>query len=203
MGESWKRSPFVANYLLGLIYEAVIELTAKDRSAETRVGSIAAGGRYDNLVGMYGRKQIPCVGISFGVDRIFTILKARHEKEKQRVRGSDVFVMAFGGKNGLLTERMGIARTLWDAGISAEFSPKAKPRLPQQFKAAETGGVPLAVIIGEDELKAGKVKVKVMGLPDGHPDKEGKLIEKTDLAAECKRLLAEDAQQVNGETTSN
>ncbi|KAJ8125604.1 hypothetical protein O1611_g8034 [Lasiodiplodia mahajangana] len=187
------------DYYTGLIYEAVIELTAKDRSAETRVGSIAAGGRYDNLVGMYGRKQIPCVGISFGVDRIFTILKTRHEKEKQRVRGSDVYVMAFGGKNGLLPERMAIARTLWDAGISAEFSPKAKPRLPQQFKAAETGGVPLAVIIGEDELKAGKVKVKVMGLPEGHPDKEGNLIEKADLAVECKRLLAEDAQRINGE----
>ncbi|KAJ3574833.1 hypothetical protein NPX13_g4240 [Xylaria arbuscula] len=187
------------DYYTGLIYEVVIELSAKDRSAETRVGSIAAGGRYDNLVGMYGRKQIPCIGISFGVDRIFTILKARHEKEKQKVRGSDVYVMVFGGKNGLLVERMGIARLLWDAGISAEFSPKVKPRLPQQFKAAETGGIPLAVIVGEDELKAGKVKVKVMGLPDGHPEKEGKLIDKTDLAAECKRLLAEDAQQANGD----
>ena len=182
-----------------MIYEAVIELSAKDRSAETRVGSIAAGGRYDNLVGMYGRKQIPWIGISFGVDRIFTILKARHEQEKQKVRGSDVYVMVFGGKNGLLTERMRIARLLWDAGLSAEFSPKVKPRLPQQFKAAEVGGIPLAVIIGEDELKAGKVKVKVMGLPDGHPEKEGKMIDKTDLAAECKRLLAEDVQQVNGE----
>ncbi|KAI1298053.1 hypothetical protein F5Y03DRAFT_368588 [Xylaria venustula] len=187
------------DYYTGLIYEAVIELTAKDRSAETRVGSIAAGGRYDNLVGMYGRKQIPCIGISFGVDRIFTILKARYEKEKQKVRGSDVYVMVFGGKNGLLAERMGIARLLWDAGLSAEFSPKVKPRLPQQFKAAETAGIPLAVIIGEDELKAGKVKVKVMGLPDGHPEKEGKLIEKTDLAAECKRLLADDTLQTNGE----
>ncbi|KAI0182924.1 histidyl-tRNA mitochondrial precursor [Xylaria flabelliformis] len=188
------------DYYTGLIYEAVIELTAKDRSAETRIGSIAAGGRYDNLVGMYGRKQIPCIGISFGVDRIFTILKARQEKEKQSARGSDVYVMAFGGK-GLLPERMDIARLLWDAGLSAEFSPKVKPKLPQQFKAAETADIPLAVIIGEDELKDGKVKVKVMGLPDGHPDKDGKLIEKTDLAAECKRLLAEDAQQTNGETT--
>ncbi|KAI0449455.1 hypothetical protein F5B21DRAFT_494195 [Xylaria acuta] len=191
------------DYYTGLIYEAVIELTAKDRSAETRIGSIAAGGRYDNLVGMYGRKQIPCIGISFGVDRIFTILKARQEKEKQSARGSDVYVMVFGGKNGLLPERMGIARLLWDAGISAEFSPKVKPRLPQQFKAAESAGVPLAVIVGEDELKAGKVKVKVMGLPEGHPDKEGKLIEKTDLAAECKKLLAEDAQQTNGETAAS
>lgn len=186
-----------------MIYEAVIELSAKDRSAETRIGSIAAGGRYDNLVGMYGRKQIPCIGISFGVDRIFTILKARQAKEKQTARGSDVYIMAFGGKNGLLPERMGIARLLWDVGISAEFSPKVKPRLPQQFKAAESAGVPLAVIIGEDELKAGKVKLKVMGLPEGHPDKEGKLIEKTDLAAECKKLLAEDAKQTNGETTAS
>ncbi|KAI0425687.1 hypothetical protein F5Y09DRAFT_334773 [Xylaria sp. FL1042] len=190
------------DYYTGLIYEAVIELTAKDRSAETRVGSIAAGGRYDNLVGMYGRKQIPCIGISFGVDRIFTILKARYEKEKQRVRGSDVYVMVLGGKNGLLAERMGVARLLWDAGLSAEFSPKVKPRLPQQFKAAEIASIPLAVIIGEDELKAGKVKVKVMGLPEGHPEKEGKLVEKTDLVAECKRLLADDTQQVNGEKTS-
>jgi histidyl-tRNA synthetase len=147
---------------------------------------------------MYGRKQIPCIGISFGVDRIFTILKARHEKEKVRVRGSDVYVMAFGGKNGLLAERMGIASMLWDAGISAEFSPKVKPRVQAQFKSAETGGVPLGIIIGEDELKAGKVKVKVMGLPDGHPDKEGKLVEKTELVAECKRLLAEEAQKTNG-----
>ncbi|KAI1827671.1 hypothetical protein F4861DRAFT_492119 [Xylaria intraflava] len=187
------------DYYTGLIYEAVIELSPKDRSAETRVGSIAAGGRYDNLVGMYGRKQIPCIGISFGVDRIFTILQARHKKEKQSVQsGSDVYVMAFGGKNGLLPERMGIASLLWDAGIKAEFSQKVKPRLPQQFKAAETAGIPLAVIIGEDELKAGKVKVKVMGLPDGHPDKEGNLVEKTDLAAECKRLLAENVPQTNG-----
>ncbi|KAI2627212.1 hypothetical protein GGS21DRAFT_258710 [Xylaria nigripes] len=190
------------DYYTGLIYEAVIELSPNDRSAETRVGSIAAGGRYDNLVGMYGRKQIPCIGISFGVDRIFTILKARHEKEQQNVRGSDVFVMAFGGKSGLLPERMSIARLLWDAGISAEFSQKVKPRLPQQFKAAETAGVPLAVIIGEDELKAGKVKVKIMGLPDGHPDKEGNLVEKVDLAAECKKLLAKVVAQTNGEATS-
>jgi len=147
---------------------------------------------------MYGRKQIPCIGISFGVDRIFTILKARHEKEKARVRGSDVYVMAFGGKNGLLAERMGIASMLWDAGISAEFSPKVKPRVQTQFKAAETGGVPVGVIIGEDELKAGKVKVKVMGLPDGHPEKEGRLVEKSELVAECKRLLAEEAQKANG-----
>lgn len=98
----------------------------EDRSNDPSigVGSVAAGGRYDELVGMFSSKaQIPCVGISFGVDRIFSITKARMEREKdaEALRKSevDVFVMAFGGKGftGLLKERMEVCRTLWDAGI--------------------------------------------------------------------------------------
>ena len=97
-----------------------------DRSADPTigVGSIAAGGRYDDLVGMFsGKGQIPCVGISFGVDRIFSITKSRMEKEKgsTTLRGNetDVFIMAFGGKgfDGLLKERMQVASTLWNVGI--------------------------------------------------------------------------------------
>lgn len=93
------------------------------------VGSIAAGGRYDNLVGMFQPKaQIPCVGISFGVDRIFSITKARLEREQstQGLRKSevDVFVMAFGGKGftGMLKERMDICKQLWNAGIRVSMS---------------------------------------------------------------------------------
>ena len=88
------------------------------------MGSVAAGGRYDNLVGMFLPKaQIPCVGVSFGVDRIFSITKARLEREQsaQALRNSevDVFVMAFGGKGftGMLKERMNVCQTLWNAGI--------------------------------------------------------------------------------------
>ncbi|KAH8908300.1 histidyl-tRNA synthetase [Coniochaeta sp. PMI_546] len=181
------------DYYTGLIYEAVIELPG-EKSTETRIGSIAAGGRYDNLVGMYGRRKIPCIGVSFGVDRIFTILKQRHEDQKIRARSVDVYIMAFGGKNGLLIDRMKIADALWKAGISAEFSAKVKPKLPQQFKAAETAGVPLAVILGEDELAAGKVRVKTLGLPDDHPEKEGRLVKKEDMVAEVHRLLASESQ---------
>jgi histidyl-tRNA synthetase len=181
------------DYYTGLIYEAVIELP-QEKSSETRIGSIAAGGRYDNLVGMYGRRKIPCIGVSFGVDRIFTILKQRHEDRKVRARSVDVFVMAFGGKNGLLEDRMRIAAKLWEAGVKAEFSAKEKPKLPQQFKAAEVAGVPLAVILGEDELKAGKVRVKTLGLPDGHPEKEGRLVDTGDMVAEVRRLLACEEQ---------
>jgi histidyl-tRNA synthetase len=98
----------------------------EDRSSDPSVGvgSIAAGGRYDNLVGMFsGKTQIPCVGISFGVDRIFSITKARMAAESgaSQVRNNEVevYVMAFGGKGftGLLKERMAICTQLWDAGI--------------------------------------------------------------------------------------
>ena len=70
-----------------------------------------------------GKQQIPCVGISFGVDRIFSIIKARMEADKAtaNVRNNevDVYVMAFGGKGftGLLKERLEVSKILWDAGI--------------------------------------------------------------------------------------
>jgi histidyl-tRNA synthetase len=190
------------DYYTGLIYEAITNLPPDARSKstdESQVGSIAAGGRYDNLVGMFGRTQIPCVGVSFGVDRIFTILRARQLKEakgakkEQREREVDVYVMAFGakGSTGLLAERMSVARQLWNAGISTEFSAKVKPKLPQQFKAAEVAKIPLAVILGEDELAAEQVKLKVMGLPDEHPEKAGRLVAREELVSEVKKLLQE------------
>jgi histidyl-tRNA synthetase len=69
----------------------------EDRSSDPSVGvgSVAAGGRYDNLVGMFsGKTQIPCVGISFGVDRIFSVTKARmaEEKNAEEVRNNEVDV---------------------------------------------------------------------------------------------------------------
>ena len=144
------------DYYTGVIYEVVTEGSAgvqsdapeaqkaqksskKDKSKNSEdddrsndptlgVGSVAAGGRYDNLVGMFLPKaQIPCVGISFGVDRIFSITKARLEREQSvdALRSSEVdaYVMAFGGKgfNGMLKERMEICQKLWSAGIKVRL----------------------------------------------------------------------------------
>ncbi|KAI1338495.1 hypothetical protein F5Y15DRAFT_385954 [Xylariaceae sp. FL0016] len=212
------------DYYTGIIYEVVTEGSApsttpaaaevtpapekkkkksttdpdEDRSADPSVGvgSVAAGGRYDNLVGMFsGKTQIPCVGISFGVDRIFSITKARMaaDKNAQQVRGNevDVYVMAFGGKgfNGLLKERMSVCASLWEAGIKAEFAYKVKPRLQNQFKAAEVNGVPFAVVLGDDELAQGQVKIKEMGLREGHPEKDGVLVNLSDIVQEVKQRL--------------
>jgi len=214
------------DYYTGVIYEVITEgsapKTAEGQKVQSRskkeskdadedrsndpsvgVGSIAAGGRYDELVGMFsGKQNLPCVGISFGVERIFSITKARMEAEGSskavRTNEVDVFVMAFGGKgfDGLLPQRMEVAKRLWDEGIKAEFSWKVKPKLPQQFKAAEVNGVPFAIILGDEELAAGKCKIKEMGLPDGHPEKEGVLIEMSRLVEEVRERL--DRSQAAG-----
>lgn len=136
------------DYYTGVIFEVITEgsapssTTAKPAKPERKskakdadedrsndpsvgVGSVAAGGRYDGLVGMFsGKQQIPCVGISFGVDRIFSLIKARMEADKNAlaVRSTevDVFVMALGFSKqftGLLKERMEVCKMLWDAGI--------------------------------------------------------------------------------------
>ncbi|KAH8788684.1 histidyl-tRNA synthetase [Diaporthe sp. PMI_573] len=210
------------DYYTGIIYEVVTEGSAPaapagsgaaaakskpkkkgkaseddDRSDDPTlgVGSVAAGGRYDNLVGMFsGKGQIPCVGISFGVDRIFSIEAARMAAEQGREprnNETDVYVMAFGGKgfDGMVKDRMRICNQLWSGGIKAEFLYKNKPKLQNQFKAAENNGVPFAVIMGEEELANGQVKLKQMGLDDGHPEKEGILVPIPNLVGEVHRRL--------------
>ena len=71
----------------------------------------------------------------------------------------------------------------------AEFSYKLKPKLPAQFKAADVSGIPFAVILGEDEEKMGKVKIKELGLPEGHPEKDGIMVNKSDLVKEVRSRL--------------
>ncbi|KAM0617882.1 hypothetical protein ACHAO3_001478 [Verticillium nonalfalfae] len=179
------------DYYTGLIYEI-----APDRidGQSTQVGSIAAGGRYDNLVGMYGRLPVPCVGISFGIDRIFTLLAERRKNKKASELGreADVYVMAFGGKDfeGLLVERMEVARQLWDAGIQAEFTAKVRPKPQQQFSASE--GAPVAVILGQEELNAGQVRVKQLHVGDRNAAQKdkGQLVARQDLVEAVRTLLA-------------
>ena len=105
------------------------------------IGSIAAGGRYDELVGMFssGGTKIPCgnqisyslVGVSIGVERVFAILMKRISMEQIKTNETQVFVIGAG--SGLLEERMKICTELWDAGLKAEFSFKVKPKLAAQW----------------------------------------------------------------------
>lgn len=99
------------DYYTGVIYEAV--LTGADR-----VGSIAAGGRYDGLVGIFGGEQIPAVGFSIGIERLFTIIEQdalATGASKKHASPTQVYVASV-GKN-MLVERMRLCKFLWQNGI--------------------------------------------------------------------------------------
>ncbi|KAI5121828.1 hypothetical protein M0805_003262 [Coniferiporia weirii] len=156
------------------------------------VGSIAAGGRYDNLVGSLvsaasgeGKKAagVPCVGVSIGLDRIFAILYPKWIEKGMRQKETLVFVLAV--KDGLLEERVSLVTELREGGIKADFLAKAKPKLTAQFAAGEKDEVPFAIILGGDELKEGFVTVKEQKweMIDGKKTK----IESTDKGTKVKR----------------
>lgn len=145
------------DYYTGVIYEAVCI------SGESQVGSIGGGGRYDNLVSMFqgAGKQTPCVGVSIGIERVFTLMEARLREEKGgtlKLRNVNVLVASAGV--GMMKEKMKIARLLWDANISAEFSQQEKAKLSKEVVDALERDIPFMIVIGENELAENKCQVK-------------------------------------------
>lgn len=158
------------------------------------VGSIAAGGRYDELVGMFSgtnkkgepNLKIPCVGISIGVERVFSILLAKQKIED--IKSNEVQVLV-ASMSGLLPERMQIARDLWDADVKASYMFKVKPKLQKQFELCDKDQIPLCVIIGEDELAKGEVKIKDMRSKDP-AQAGGATVKRTEMIQYIKEYLA-------------
>ncbi|KAJ9601172.1 hypothetical protein L9F63_000640, partial [Diploptera punctata] len=151
------------DYYTGVIYEAVLLGETKNEQGESvGVGSIAGGGRYDNLVGMFDpkHKNVPCVGVSIGVERVFSVLEARLASSNKKVRTTEVEVFVASAQKNLLEERMKLCTELWDNNIKAEQSYKRNPKLLAQLQYCEEMGIPLAVIVGESELAKGVVKVR-------------------------------------------
>jgi len=145
------------DYYTGVIYEAVC------MSGNTQVGSIGGGGRYDNLVSMFQEagKQTPCVGVSVGIERVFTLMEARlREEQGGSIKQPNVDVLVASVGAGMMVERMKLTKLLWDSKISAEFSQQENPKLKYEIADALERGIPFMVIIGEDEVKEGKCKVK-------------------------------------------
>jgi histidyl-tRNA synthetase len=167
------------DYYTGLIYEIVPNDTS------LKVGSIAAGGRYDNLVGMFSKRDIPCVGISFGIDRILTILKARPAEPKLH-RKIEVWVVAYGSDR-LVMEKMSVARQLRKSGISVDFDPKADRKSRKQLELAEASGAAIAILLEDYASASGGVKFKILDLPVKNP--EGTVIDRTLLLEEVRNRL--------------
>ncbi|KAF4035825.1 Anticodon binding domain [Phytophthora infestans] len=149
------------DYYTGLIYEFVLT------SPEHHVGSIAAGGRYDNLVGMFSAtdQQIPCVGVSLGIERIFGILHAHAEKQSANAAPPSQVLVA-STSNDLTMPRLELCKQLWLANISAEVMQTENPKFIKQLHYALERGTPYMVVIGVDELAKGVVKMKDMASKD-------------------------------------
>lgn len=169
------------DYYTGVIYEAVL--------CETdRVGSIAAGGRYDGLVGRFSGSDVPAVGVSIGIERILTILEEQERARaggKIRATATEVLVASVGSN--LLETRMQICSELWAAGIKAEFVYAENPKLPKQLSYADETQIPFAVIFGSDELDKGLVKVKNLAL------KAEVEVSRSDMCRYIKQALLEAA----------
>ncbi|KAI8034573.1 histidine--tRNA ligase, cytoplasmic isoform X2 [Drosophila gunungcola] len=166
------------DYYTGVIYEgvlkgesAVVGSPAKTTSQQNggeqanepaTVGSVAGGGRYDNLVGMFDPrgKAVPCVGVSIGVERIFSVLEARAAASGLKLRTSDVEVYVASAHKGLHEQRLKVLNQLWDAGVKAEHSYKLNPKLLAQLQHCEEHQIPLVVVLGDAELAQGLVKLR-------------------------------------------
>lgn len=157
------------DYYTGAIYEAVVKehgLVPKTSSSEDEeqsgVGSVAGGGRYDKLVGMFDSKKrdVPCVGVSIGIERIFAIMEQKLERGDDKVRTTETEVYVASAQKNLLSERIKLTRKLWDSNFKAEMSYKENPKLLVQLQYCEDRGIPFAVIVGDSELNEGVVKVR-------------------------------------------
>lgn len=145
------------DYYTGVIYEAMLLETG-------RVGSIAAGGRYDGLVGMFSGAPVPAVGVSVGIERIFAILEDLERKRAGgNIRKTQTFVLVGSVGKDLLLERMKLCGELWKADLKAEYLYDLNPKPKKQIDYALENQIEMVVWIGEEEMKNGVVKVKNMG----------------------------------------
>lgn len=85
------------------------------------VGTVAAGGRYDSLVNMFDKKSnVPCVGLSIGVERLFAVMEAKLKKENVKVRATHTQVYIATPQKGLVEERLKLCEMLWSANIKVK-----------------------------------------------------------------------------------
>ena len=137
-------------YYTGPIYETVVE--------EPKIGSITGGGRYDELIGSFSKQGYPATGTSFGIERIIDVME-EFDMFPTAVGKTvtQVLVTVFDAE--LAQESLKLATLLRQAGIRTEVYSRPT-RLSTQIKYADTKGIPYAVILGSDELAAGKVAIR-------------------------------------------
>ena len=147
------------DYYTGTVFEI---------KCENAAWSAAAGGRFDRLIGSFSKQDIAAVGISFGIDRIFDIIEEGLEVEKE----ANVFIIPIGDEE-IILQTLKIAKKVRDLDINCEVC-LAKRGISKNLDYANKRGFKFVIIIGENELKKGELKIKNMetGIEEGIKTKE-------------------------------
>lgn len=140
------------NYYTGAIFEVKAPEAVK-------IGSIGGGGRYDDLTGTFGVPDIPGVGISFGVDRIYDVMEEMNLFPASVAAGSRVLFVNMGEKEA--DAALALAIALREKGMASEVFPDTV-KLDKQFKYADKKNIPFVVIIGTQELEQQQCLVKTL-----------------------------------------
>ncbi|MFT7335359.1 MAG: histidyl-tRNA synthetase [Porticoccaceae bacterium] len=138
------------NYYTGAIFEVA-------PPKEVALGSIGGGGRYDDLTGIFGLKNMSGVGISFGLDRIYLVVEELDLFPETVTVSTKVLFINYGDSGALYA--MKAIKKLRLAGIKAELYPD-NTKVAKQFQHADKRSIPFAVIIGEDEIASNSFTLK-------------------------------------------
>jgi histidyl-tRNA synthetase len=138
------------NYYTGVIFEA-------KAPAEIKIGSIGGGGRYDDLTGLFGVPNIPGVGISFGVDRIYDVMEELKLFPETVEQGTKVLFFNLGEEESKTAYQL--LQQLRSKGIASEIFHE-QARLDKQFKYAEKKNIPFVAIIGTKEIENKTATIK-------------------------------------------
>ncbi len=138
------------NYYTGAIFEVA-------PPKAVAMGSIGGGGRYDDLTGIFGLKDMSGVGISFGLDRIYLVIDELNLFPQTVITSSKALFLNYGEQEAYYA--MQAISKLRAHNIKVELYPEAS-KIGKQFTYADKRKIPFAVIIGESEMKAGKFGLK-------------------------------------------
>lgn len=155
------------NYYTGTIFEV--------KAAETAMGSICGGGRYDDLTGVFGMPGVSGVGISFGADRIYDVLLALNRFPEHDISTTRVLLVNFGENEEKFCLKL--ALRFRESGISTEIYPN-QGKVDKQMKYANKKRIPFVVLAGENEINSGILTVKNMETGEQHKLTPEQIIEK-------------------------
>lgn len=144
-------------YYTGPVYEAELTFETLDEKGRVRqFGSVAGGGRYDDLVKRFTGQEVPATGVSIGVDRLLAALAARNA-EAQKPAGPVIITVMDRDR---MADYQSMVAELRNAGIRAEVYLGNPKNFGNQLKYADKRAAPLAIIEGADEKAKGVVQVK-------------------------------------------